>query len=95
MEILNLLKKLNEEKKTTIIIAIHDINLASRYSDEIIILNMGKVIDNGVPEKVITKENMEKVYSESGNREKQAYKQPFNYSYKQLNMKMFKKASLN
>ncbi|NLV88262.1 MAG: ABC transporter ATP-binding protein [Tissierellia bacterium] len=62
MEILNLLKKLNEEKKTTIIIAIHDINLASRYSDEIIILNMGKVIDNGVPEKVITKENMEKVY---------------------------------
>ena len=62
MEILNFLKRLNEEKKTTIIIAIHDINLASRYSDEIIILNMGKVIDNGIPEKVITKENMEKVY---------------------------------
>ena len=63
MEILNLLRRLNKEKKTTIIIAIHDINLASRFSDEIIILSMGKIIDNGIPENVITKENMEKVYS--------------------------------
>ena len=62
MEILNLLRRLNKEKKTTIIIAIHDINLASRYSDEIIIIGSGKIIDNGIPEKVITKENMEKVY---------------------------------
>ncbi|HEY8363717.1 MAG TPA: ABC transporter ATP-binding protein [Tissierellaceae bacterium] len=63
IEILNLLKKLNREKKTTIIIAIHDINLALRYSDEIIIINSGKIIDNGKPEKVITEENIEKVYN--------------------------------
>lgn len=63
MEVLNLLSRLNEEKKTTIIIAIHDINLALRYSDEIIILDSGKIIDNGKPEKVITEENMMKVYS--------------------------------
>ena len=38
IEILNLLRKLNREKGTTIVVVIHDINLASRYSDEVIML---------------------------------------------------------
>lgn len=62
IEILNLLKKLNEEKGTTIVLVIHDINLATRYSDEIIMLHEGKIIGSGTPEKVITKENIEFAY---------------------------------
>lgn len=63
IEILNLLKKLNKEKGTTIVLVIHDINLGIRYSDEIIMLNKGEILEIGTPEKVITKDNIELVYN--------------------------------
>lgn len=63
IEILNLLRRLNKEKNTTIIVAIHDINLATMYSDEIFMLSGGKIVDRGTPEKVITKGNIEFVYN--------------------------------
>lgn len=63
IEILNLLKKLNQDKGTTIVVVIHDINLAARYSDEIIMMNDGEIIDVGIPEKVITKKNIEFAYN--------------------------------
>lgn len=63
IEILNLLRKLNQEKGTTIVVVIHDINLASRYSDKIIMLNEGEIIGSGRPEEVITKENIEFAYN--------------------------------
>lgn len=63
IEILNLLKRLNQEKSTTIVIVIHDINIASRYSDEIIMINEGKIVGIGRPEEVITKKNIEETYN--------------------------------
>lgn len=62
IEILNLLKKLNKDKGTTIVLVIHDINLGIRYSDEVIMLNKGKILGKGTPEKVITKDNIELAY---------------------------------
>lgn len=62
IEVLNLLRDLNETKKTTVIIILHDINLAGRYSDTIIFLNNGKIISKGTPEEVITEENIKKAY---------------------------------
>ncbi len=63
IEILNLLRKLNKEKGTTIVVVIHDINLASRYSDRIIMLNEGEIIGMGSPDEVITEENIESAYN--------------------------------
>ncbi|MBU5425888.1 heme ABC transporter ATP-binding protein [Tissierella pigra] len=63
IEILNLLRKLNQEKGTTIVVVIHDINLASRYSDEIILIKDGQIKATGSPQKVITKENIEFAYN--------------------------------
>ncbi|MDR7855711.1 ABC transporter ATP-binding protein [Tissierella sp.] len=63
IEILNLLRKLNKEKGTTIVVVIHDINLGARYSDKIIMLNEGEIIGIGSPEEVITKENIEHAYN--------------------------------
>lgn len=63
MDVLNLLKKLNKEKNITIILVIHDINLAARYSDEIILLNHGIIQGKGTPEEVITSENVELAYN--------------------------------
>lgn len=62
MDILNLLKTLND-RGTTIILVIHDINLAARYSDEILLLNQGEIQGKGSPEEVITMENIEKAYN--------------------------------
>lgn len=63
IEILKLLKDMNKKKGTTIILVIHDINLGVRYSDKIIILNKGKILDKGKPEEIITKKNIESAYN--------------------------------
>lgn len=63
MDILNLLKRLNKEHGTTIILVIHDINLAARYSDEIILIDKGKISDMGKPEDIITSDNIENIYN--------------------------------
>jgi len=59
---LNFLKQLNRQNKMTLLIVIHDINLAARYSDKLVLLKDGEILDIGTPEKVITSENMEKAY---------------------------------
>lgn len=58
---LNIFKKL--KKDITVIAVMHDLNLASLYSDEIILLEKGKIIDKGEPSIVITRENIKKVYN--------------------------------
>ncbi len=63
IELLNLLRTLNKEKGTTIVLVIHDINLAARFSDDIILLNEGEIIGIGNPEDVITAKNIEKAYN--------------------------------
>lgn len=62
IEIMEFLKKLNQEGKT-IVMVLHDINLAARYTKEIILINEGEVLDRGKPEKVISKQNLEQAYS--------------------------------
>jgi iron complex transport system ATP-binding protein len=53
---------LNRERGLTIIMASHDVNLASEFCDRLILLKAGKIDGLGTPREVITKENIEKVY---------------------------------
>jgi iron complex transport system ATP-binding protein len=62
IEILHLLKRLNKEKGMTIIVVIHDINLASRFSNKVILMKSGQILSKGTPEQVITKENIKEAY---------------------------------
>lgn len=62
IEILKLLKNMNEELGTTIVLVIHDINLGIRYSDRVIMLNEGKIVEIGNSERVITKDNIKLAY---------------------------------
>jgi len=61
-EFLDLILSLNREKGLTILMASHDLNLASEYCDRLILLRHGKVDQIGSPEEVMTRENIEKVY---------------------------------
>jgi len=62
IEIMNLLKELVEKLGLTIICAIHDLNLAARYSDKIILINDGKIKSMGKPVEVLTEENLREVF---------------------------------
>ncbi|MBS3787186.1 heme ABC transporter ATP-binding protein [Candidatus Bipolaricaulota bacterium] len=46
----------------TVIAAIHDLNLAAQYTDRVALLNNGKVEVIGKPRKVLTKENIARVF---------------------------------
>lgn len=61
-EILDLIKHLNKEEGLTIVMVLHDINQAIRYSDTIIAMKAGEVVIKGAPEEVITADLMKEVY---------------------------------
>lgn len=62
IEILKLVKKLNQEYGITIVMVLHDINQAITYSDRIIGLKDGQVLVEGAPEDVITEESIRELY---------------------------------
>ncbi|MCX5669442.1 MAG: ABC transporter ATP-binding protein [Candidatus Omnitrophica bacterium] len=62
VQILDLLKKLNRGSNLTIVMILHDLNLASAYSNRIALLDQGMVFKEGTPEEVLTYQNIEKVY---------------------------------
>ena len=47
VEILELLRKLNREKKVTVVAAMHDLNLAALYFERLVLLNHGLVFADG------------------------------------------------
>ncbi len=62
VNILNLLKKLNREIDLTVIIILHDLNLASEYCDRLMLLNEGQLYKIGNPNEVLTYKNIEEIY---------------------------------
>ena len=62
LEILELVKKLNREFGITIVMVLHEINQAIRFSDSIIGLKDGNVLAQGNPEEIITSELLEQLY---------------------------------
>ncbi|MDP8292217.1 MAG: ABC transporter ATP-binding protein [Candidatus Orphnella occulta] len=62
VQILDLIKNLNREKELTVVVVLHDLNLASSYCDKIILLDEGKIFREGSPQEVLTYQNIEKVY---------------------------------
>lgn len=66
LELLELVKSLNKDMETTIIMVLHDLNQAAKYSDMIYILKDGKIYDCGKPENVINKKMLLEVYNVEG-----------------------------
>ena len=62
LEILNVLKRINQEHQKTIVMTIHDINLAS-FSDRVIAMKEGKIINEGTPQEVITVTGLADVFA--------------------------------
>lgn len=62
LDVLNLITSIVKKKNIAAVMAMHDLNLASRFSNKMIFLNGGKIYDAGKPEKVLTERNIRKVY---------------------------------
>jgi iron complex transport system ATP-binding protein len=62
LDVMNIIRDVVKKKEITAIMALHDLNLASYYSDRIIMMNRGKIIAAGDPHSVSTEENIGKVY---------------------------------
>ena len=62
IQILNILKQLNENQQTTIVLAMHDLHLASKFCTRLILLDEGRIFKDGTTEDVLHKEPIEKVY---------------------------------
>lgn len=62
VEILSLMSSFVKRGKLTIVMTIHDLNLASLFCDRIIVLKNGSIWNDGKPQEVITRENIHLVY---------------------------------
>jgi iron complex transport system ATP-binding protein len=62
IDFLDLILTLNREGGLTIVMASHDMNIASEFCDRLILLQRGRIYKMGSPGEVITKENIEEVY---------------------------------
>lgn len=62
LEILELIKELNEVHGLTIVMVLHDINQAIRYSDHIIVMKDGEITMKGKPNDIVTEEMIKATY---------------------------------
>ena len=62
IEILRLIKSLNNDYSMTIVMVLHDINQAIYYSDEIIGMKKGNILFQGNPDNVITEDSIQDMY---------------------------------
>ncbi|MDF2530889.1 MAG: yusV [Clostridia bacterium] len=62
IEVLDLLKHLNQQENRTIVVVLHDINLACRYADHIIAIKDGKVYAEGDPKEIVTEKLINDVF---------------------------------
>lgn len=62
MEILDVVKNVTRSHNTTTVLAIHNLSLAARYADRLVVLKEGRVHSNGTLQAVLTPETVREVY---------------------------------
>lgn len=62
IEVLDLLDELHQEKAHTIVMVLHDLNLACRYANYLIAIRNGQVYAQGTPQQVATQEIIKEVF---------------------------------
>lgn len=56
IEVLDLLRALNRSDGTTIVVVLHELNLAARYADDLVVMSAGRIVAHGAPDEVLTRE---------------------------------------
>lgn len=61
-DVMDLIRRLNRELGTTVVLSVHDLNLAARYADHILAVRDGAIVAAGAPAAVLTAENLRQVF---------------------------------
>lgn len=62
LQVLELVKAYTHQRNTATVLTLHDLNMAARYADQVVLLKDGTVYKTGTPEAVITEENIRDAY---------------------------------
>ncbi len=62
IEVLDLVTRLNRERGRTVAMVLHDLNLAARYSDVIVVMDDGAIVAQGPPVEIFTTEMLRTVF---------------------------------
>jgi iron complex transport system ATP-binding protein len=62
IEVLDLVNRLRRDLDRTVVMVLHDLNLAIRYSDNLVVMRDGDLIATGTPEAIITSELLKDVF---------------------------------
>ncbi|MEV6657828.1 ABC transporter ATP-binding protein [Nocardia fluminea] len=62
LEVLDLVDRLHAEFGRTVVMVLHDLNLAIRYSDELVVMRAGAIVARGKPADIITAELLAEVF---------------------------------
>ena len=63
IQALNLIQALNREHGLTVVMALHDLNQASRYAERLVVLNDGRIVEEGPPTEVIREDVLASVFN--------------------------------
>ncbi|WP_010289814.1 ABC transporter ATP-binding protein [Kurthia massiliensis] len=63
MEVLKIVETINREHQCTVVMVLHDINQAARFSDTIIAMKDGHIIANGTPQQIMTAETLHEIFN--------------------------------
>jgi iron complex transport system ATP-binding protein len=62
VDVLELVRRLHSEAGRTVVMVLHDLNLAARYADRLVAMREGRIVAAGKPAEVITEELLEEVF---------------------------------
>lgn len=62
VDLLELLSRLAHEKGRTLLLVLHDLNLAAAYADHLVMMCDGRIVTSGAPKKVFTTANLKRVF---------------------------------
>ena len=62
VEVLSLVRRLADQEGRTVLMVLHDLNLAARYSDQLVVMQRGEVEAVGVPAEVLTESLLDRVF---------------------------------
>ena len=62
VDLLELLVSLAHKKGRTLLVVLHDLNLAAAYADRLVMMKAGRIMHDGTPEEVFTADNLKQVF---------------------------------
>jgi iron-siderophore transport system ATP-binding protein len=62
VEVLDLVRQLNQDRGRTVVVVLHDLNQAARYADHLVAMKEGQIVASGTPSEIVTADLVREVF---------------------------------